>query len=363
VLAVRVTRDPLTLAKALESVALLRLLSPATRPAGTSLGGQTTSLLPRIEELIGMKPSRPRSYLWPFVAVPAAGLIALVASAAGQAQDRPPSFSIQKQAGPAPATRQDNLPPFEARSLPILADPAISDRALDRQICFDVRFVSLDAEPWREKLADRLELVKQEADVSAWIIDETALKDLIDSFQAETTSNVRRAPKVTAFQNSTVTIVNNDKQHYVAAVERIPNPETPAFRPIVKDIDVGVRMQMKGSLKPRGIQFTLDLEDKSLLAMHTLHRKDRFGETIVAAQYQIPTPLERRCQISREIPQDFSVVISLGVHERRGKSSNAVEAASGLLELVGLPPVPARSVTCERLVIITPREIVLPPDE
>ncbi len=362
-LAVRVTRDPLALAKALESVALLRLLSPSPRPVGTSLGGQTTSLLPRIEELIGMKPSRPRPHLWPFAAVPAAGLIALVASAAGLAQDRLPSFSIQTQAGSAPAPRQESIPPFQAGALPILVDRAISDRDLERQICFEVRFASLDAEPWREKLTDRLELVKQEADVSAWIINETALKDLMDSSQAEATSNLRRAPKVTAFQNSTVTIGNNDKQHYVAAVERIPNPETPVFRPIVKDIDVGVRMQMKGSLNPRGIQFALDLEDKSLLAMHTLHRKDRLGETIVAAQYQIPTPLERRCQISREIPRGSSLVISLGVHERRGKSSNAVEAASGLLELVGLPPVPARSVTCERLVIITPRQIVLPPEE
>ena len=64
-LAVRMTRDPLALAGALESVARLRLLSPARPALGASLGGQSASLLPRIQELIGMKPSRPRRRLAP----------------------------------------------------------------------------------------------------------------------------------------------------------------------------------------------------------------------------------------------------------------------------------------------------------
>jgi hypothetical protein len=49
----------------------------------------------------------------------------------------------------------------------------------------------------------------------------------------------------------------------------------------------------------------------------------------------------------------------MGLHERRGRLSDAGETASGLLEAVGLPPVPARAVISERLVMITPRRIVL----
>ncbi len=84
---------------------------------------------------------------------------------------------------------------------------------------------------------------------------------------------------------------------------------------------------------------------------------------LVAAQYQVPTPVERRCETTCEIPEGSSLLISLGMRERRGRSSDAAETASEILELVGLPPLPARSVTCERLVSITPRRVMPSPDE
>ena len=333
-LAVRVTRDPLALAKALESVAFLRLSCPARRLAGTSLGGQSTFLLPRIEELIGMKPSRQRAGLWPFLAIPAAGLIALVAASSGVAQ----------QAVPRP------LPP----------DLAVKDGAEKQLISYEVRYMSLDAEPWRDRTKDRIKLVHQEADVCAWIVDDKVLFDELTLAQKTVNTNVLQAPKAIAPEGVPLTLSNEGKESYVAQVERIESAGNPAYRPIVKQIDIGVRMELNGTLEARSTKLSVDVHLKSLLAMHTLVRKDQVGEKAFKVPYQIPTPVERRCQLKYEIPDGSSLVISLGIHERRGRSSDPVEAASEVLQFVGLPPVPARSVTCEQLVVIRPRRVALP---
>ena len=88
-LAVRLTGDPLALAKALESVARLRVGPPPLRLVGAALGGESSSLLPRIQELIGMTPIRPRAQIWPFAALPSAVAVALVAVSIGFAEDEP----------------------------------------------------------------------------------------------------------------------------------------------------------------------------------------------------------------------------------------------------------------------------------
>jgi hypothetical protein len=336
-MAVRITRDPISLARALEAVALERSCYAKPRPAGAWLGGQTSSLLPRIAELIGMKPVYPRQQVWPFLALPAAGLIALVAANAGVAQER---------AGQA-------SPRLDANRL-------IAAKGHDRMISYEVRYMSLDAEPWRELVQDRLKLVKQEADVCAWIIDEKGLGELLTFAMENTSSNVLQAPRKIGRENVPVSVVNAGKQHYVAQVEKIANSENIAYRPIVKDIDVGIWMDLNGSIQAQGTRLSVDVREREILAMHSLRRKDRLGDRMIAATYQVPTAVERRCRLECEIPEGCQLVISLGLHERRGRSSNSAEAASELLQLVGLPPVPARSVACEQLVVVKLRPIAAP---
>jgi beta-lactamase regulating signal transducer with metallopeptidase domain len=274
-LAVRVTHDPLAMAIALESVARLRLFSKSPRLAGTALGGENTSLLFRIQELVGMKPSRPRGQFWPFFAIPLAGLIAVIAATAGLAQDRAQHSSIQPSSEPTPSI------PLEAS--PAMVKRMLSDHQSDRQISYEVRIISLDAEPWRDLLKDRIKLVKQEADVCAWIIDDKAFRDLLTLAQADTRSNVLQAPKVTAFENSTDTIFREEKQHFVAQVEKIVRADNTAFQPIVTAIDVGARVELNGTILPGRTKLTVDVRDRQLVAMHTLHRKDRVGDKVLAA--------------------------------------------------------------------------------
>jgi hypothetical protein len=103
----------------------------------------------------------------------------------------------------------------------------------------------------------------------------------------------------------------------------------------------------------------VDVRDSSLLNLHTLVRREPFRNQIYTAQYQVPTAIERSWRVSCEVPDSGSLLISMGLQERRGRLSDAGETASGRLEAVGLPPVPARPGTCERLVMIKPRRIVL----
>ena len=159
-------------------------------------------------------------------------------------------------------------------------------------------------------------------------------------------------------ENAIVTLANVAKQFYVAQVEKIENQDTTGFRPTVKNIEIGVRLELTGTLLDRSTKLTLNLHDTDLLAMHTLHRKDQIGDRLVKAEYQVPTPVERSCRVACEIPEGSSLLISMGIRERRGRSSDAAETASELLQLVGLPPLPARSVTCERLVCVMPRRVM-----
>ncbi len=153
-LAVRLTGDPLALAESVQSVARLRLESRRIPAAGTSLGGPSVSLLPRIQELIGMTPPRPRLSVWPFAALLAAGFLALVAAAAdvvdgGPAAraategDRPPVKAAIPREMPQHAAF---LEPFEVegdpRFAPVNGKLAVDD---DRQICFEVRYITRNA--------------------------------------------------------------------------------------------------------------------------------------------------------------------------------------------------------------------------
>ena len=364
-LAVRLTGDPLALAGALESVARLRLSFRASPAAASSLGGQTISLLPRIQELIGMMPSRPRPPVWPFAALPAAGFVALIAAATGLSQEKPIADRLRApltiaQVAPESVPRQGGV---TTRIAVWRSAKSTTPADLDRQICFEIRYLSLDANPWREAVKDGLEMIKQEADVCAWIIGEKPMSDLLTLAQGDTRSNVLQAPNVTNFENVHSLVSNTYIQKYVSQVEKVEKANRLAFRPIIKECELGSRIDVVGSLKAGATAIAVEVRDSSLLSLHTLVRKETFRDQTYAADYQVPTPIERSCRVSCELPDNKALLVSMGLHERRSRLSNAGEAASGLLEAVGLPPVPARMVTCERLVMIRPRRIVLEPEK
>jgi hypothetical protein len=265
----------------------------------------------------------------------AAGIFALFAASAGFANDHRtaaasgPAFTLR------PPTSQTN----------------------ELMISYEIRFMMLDAQPWRDRVTGRLKLVQQEADVCVWLVDDKSLTDILSYAHGDIHSNVLQAPKVVADENAIATVSNMGKQFYVAQVEKVGSGKPAAFRPTVKDVEVGVRMEAKGTLVKGGTNVSLNLHAANILAMHTLHRTERVGDTVINAQYQVPTAVEKHCRVACEIPDGASLLISLGLHDRRGRSSNAAETANELLQLVGLPPLPARSVACEQLVSINTRRV------
>jgi hypothetical protein len=281
-----------------------------------------------------MAPAIPRLRVWPLFALPAAGLLACLACSAGMAQDGRP---VVYGSPAAPATH----PPRDGA----------------RQVSFEVRCWALDAEPWRNNIVDRLKLVHEEGDVSVWTIDDQALFDLLTSAQENTNANVLQAPKATTFEDAHAKIHWAAKEHFTTRLDKIATAGTISFRPTSREIEVGMRLDLAGSRLREGTRLSVDLGDTSVTSLHKLARKAHAGDHDIVAEYQIPTVIQRRCKMTCDVPDKTSLLISLGLHERRGRLSDAGEAASGLLERVGLPPVPARPVPVERLITIRPRWI------
>ena len=140
-LAVQATGDPLSLALALESVARLRLEGNAVHMLGSpglSLGGDGLTLYSRIQELIGMKPTGSRLSIWSLVALPLAGVLALVAVDTGNAQEPIPAASTSSKVVEQDlVTRAGNLSMNEKDQTKIVYDVSIflaKQRALDQML-------------------------------------------------------------------------------------------------------------------------------------------------------------------------------------------------------------------------------------
>jgi hypothetical protein len=94
-LAVRLTGDPRGLAEALEGFARLRLALRYRAPLGASLGGESSTLLPRIQEILDMRSNPDRIGLSTIVTLPVSGLLALAISTSGLARDEPTQISYE----------------------------------------------------------------------------------------------------------------------------------------------------------------------------------------------------------------------------------------------------------------------------
>ena len=84
--------------------------------------------------------------------------------------------------------------------------------------------------------------------VATWTLDDRALRELIAAAQQDTATNILMAPKVTTFNGARATITNKSKVHYVADVETIEGGNRPGWRPVIKALDLGSRLDMKGTI-------------------------------------------------------------------------------------------------------------------
>lgn len=304
-LAVRLTGDPLALARALESVARLRVGPPPSRLVGAAFGGESSSLLPRIQELIGMTPNRPRPQVWPFAALPSAVAVALVAVSIGFAKDEPvPSRPLE--ATPTAHLSEGTRPAAIPKAESVL------------QISYEVRFINLEPDAWRQRLKGQLRAVESQADMTGWIIDQPALSVLLNHIQGEATASQLQAPKVTTFENDHAFIDTGPEWICASSGNTRRTGED-------RGTDTGVRVNVGGSHLPQGMHLTVEVSDTTSIPRQG--GEDTFRATTVV-----------RSKGTSDVLEDSSLVVSLGRHAH------------------GSGP---RSVMSERIVIITPRRIVL----
>lgn len=307
-LAVRLTGDPLALARALESVARLRVGPPPPRLVGAAFGGESSSLLHRIQELIGMTPNRPRPQVWPFAALPSAVAVALVAVSIGFAKDEPaPSRPLEA----TPTAHQSE----DTRPAPV---PAIPKAESVRQISYEVRFINLEPDAWRQRLKGQLRAVESQADMTGWVIDQSALTALLNHIQGEATASHLQAPKVTTFENDHAFIDTGPEWICASSGNTRQTGED-------RGTDAGIRVNVGGSHLPQGMRLTVEVSDTKSIPRQG-------GEDTVHATTVV------RSKGTSDVLEDSSLVVSLGRHAH------------------GSGP---RSVMSERIVIITPRRIVL----
>jgi|GEM_PF-1660196 len=373
-LAVSLTGNPLALAEALESFARSRPARHRSTLLGESLGGDGLSLLSRIQEILGMTPTRPPARLWPLVALPAAILGALFSASVGLAQEPPKlasddaprslphpvrdsEYPIQKEDSNE-ADRDDFVGESRQRGL---IDARTDDTPFsNRQICYEIRYVETDASSWRDRLKERFHPVEVEgeANESAWLLDKEKTSDFIKLTLESESTNLLQGPKVTSFDGAHVTIDNTSQLSYVAEVEPDREPGSLVFKPAIKNLKLGTTIELSGTLQPSETNLKIGLRDKALVAIHALRRTAESVDGQIAAQYQVPMTTERNYRLACSIPDGSTLMVSLGFQERSGQLSRVAGAAVALLEATGVP-LKTRGETTERLVLITPRRIIL----
>jgi len=288
-LAVRLTGDPLALAKALESVARLRLAPPSPVPfgAGLTLMGGRVSLLPRIQELIGMTPNRPRFLAWPFAALVSAVVLALATASIGFVQ-----------------TASEEAPFFTLAGTPLTGK---EDEA--RQISYEVCFVEMEPDTWREVLQGALEPLSNQGSVRQWLVGKPVVNPLDQSVMGRPTLRTTFAPKPTIFETQHVVITASTKRD--------------------RQIGHNTTIWLGGTMLNASVLMTVELTE----SMHTAS---------VQKRGVMDEKIGLQLKDSYTIPKDASLVLSLG---RRKTFLNG------------------RNVISERLIVIKPREIILDGEE
>ena len=239
-LAARLTGDPLALARALEYAARRPPAGPGPlRPGlGLPVSGDRSTLLPRIQELLGMKPPRPRLALWPFAALPAAVVLAFLAAAVTTAEDSVhrdlrefhnavDEWRITSPKLPAPEVDIRSLPeadrvrllttppsklshedlvmlvrtqPLSPGDAPGLSREELLKFASPGQVCFVVRSIQL-----RTRRPDA------EAPGQASLIRTELLPHTLHAMSRDSEVSSFHAPRVTAFEQATLTFITGDE--------------------------------------------------------------------------------------------------------------------------------------------------------
>ena len=188
----------------------------------------------------------------------------------------------------------------------------------DRQTSFSVCFIEMDGLKWREKVADRLEVLEQVDSQTVWTVPSNKVAEEIRSMAAVMTLS----PKVTTFHRATAFIQAEETLNYVASVKPIHEGDGVAFFPKVQELKYGGKVDISGTIKPDGILTKAVVKDRHLMGIETsiikAHPKNDPSHTINGT-YQIPQLVKSEISGEWFVPTDGALVMSLGTHTETGR--------------------------------------------
>ena len=208
----------------------------------------------------------------------------------------------------------------------------------DRQTCFLVSFLEMDGLKWREKVADRLDLLEQVDSQTIWTLESIKDAEEIRSLAAVATMS----PRVTTFHRATANIKNETSLKYVASIKPIYDGDHGvAFMPKVQELKHGSHVDVSGTIRPEGLLIKAVVKDRHLVGIQTsqiaAHTKDNSQK--LTGTIQIPELIKSELSGEWTVPTKGVLVLSLGIHQETSRFGF--------------------SKTRERLVMIEPREIIL----
>ncbi|WP_422924376.1 M56 family metallopeptidase [Singulisphaera sp. PoT] len=378
-LAIRITRNPMALARALESVARLRQRPSAPLPLGAVLAGETPSLLPRIQELIGMTPSNPqaRRPLWPFAALPLAALFAITAASAGasqEPQDKPEASSSGETKADSPGVTIKSTPVFpgthgiedvillapdpdmdmqpewnkaqmkafqEGRRGQVATPLEFPKPMSDNQVSQEVRFASIDAKAWKEFLNGRQANTSGGEQATSWLLDQKDLAQLLRTVLASGPERtVVQAPKVTMFEGMQA-LISTSRHLSVRLTDQLSPPNQEKFQAVTQ-----ATVLASGSFTPEGVSFKAKYHNVSLPPYSAFDHFDTSKPTTIVLKKPEPPFVVSKGHLSCEVPDGSSVVIK--VEPQAGDKAGVADA---------------NTKDIQRLIIITPRAIRLEPED
>jgi hypothetical protein len=302
-LAVQATGDPLGLALALESVARFRLESGrnwTSKLPSLALGGDGLPLFSRIQELIGMTPTRPGLSVWTFAAIPLAMVFGMLATTVGSGQD--PSDKPAK-----PAEAPSPIPPV----LDSFKAALRAFKAEEPQVTYEVRLVSINhatLERLNRERVTQFKALKDENASESCIVDAKGLMSLINIGLDEPFFNVIQLRRMMSRDGERGAFVVNAQ-----GSSFLKSPEIHLVEP------GDVHAILLSKLNPDSIQLSFQVE--TLLERVT-------GEK----------PTLKKLATNDLIPKDSSLVVNFG------RTSEKVGDQTRVLD---------------KLIVVTPRRVIM----
>lgn len=266
-----------------------------------------------------------------------------------------------------------------------LADHVIAVPAVP-QVTFEIRELSMGSPDWRGALQADLKPVAREEAVAAWAVDPEGMRKLFETCQADKSSSLLLAPRMTARLGEPVRMTNEETVHFVAHLKRIsdapPNEGTSvAFQPETAEVHDGVRVvltetRMKGPL----LYAHVVVQSSTVLNMLTAPYEESIGpaedqdpgvvrtsllarlkpdgpqRATIRGVIQIPDVDTRRIEGEWLIPSEGAIVVSLGPH-----SHARVDRKSAGSKLGPLGGKAGKTQYAERLIVLSAAVLDAPP--